>query len=84
MRYTARRFLKIRQDTSSSNGNPFTALQLRGAHPRKGAGQTQEHFIDVGLAHGERRGEAQAIGMRRVEQQAFVQRGIDYGIGRML
>ncbi|MOA40341.1 hypothetical protein D3C78_1622070 [compost metagenome] len=51
-----------------------------GSHSREGAAQAQEHFVDVGFADGKGRGEAQAVGLRGVEQQAFVKGGVDHGL----
>ena len=54
--YAARRFRKL-----GSNGDALAALHLSGAHPRKGAGKPQQHFVDVGFADIQRRGKAQAV-----------------------
>ncbi|MCY1459507.1 hypothetical protein D9M71_769900 [compost metagenome] len=80
VRFTARRFGNS-CGSDDSDGNPFAALQLRGAHAGEGTCQAQQHFIDVGFADRQRRGESQAIGLRRIEQQPFVQRGLDHGVG---
>ena len=65
---------------AGSDGNPFAALQLRGAYSGEGARQAQEHFIDVGVADIQRRGKAQAVGLWGIEQQTFVQRGLDHRV----
>ena len=75
---------KIRAGRVLSDRNTFAALQLRGAYAGEGAGQAQEHFVDTGLADGEGRGKAQAIGLRGVQQQTFVQRSFDYGVSRIV